>query len=65
VLSIDDPHAAEVYEAPRLLLRPDLHVYWRGDQLPEDVMELAQAATGHQGSFRPGARRTEASAVTR
>lgn len=51
ILSIDDPHAAQVYEASLLLLRPDLHVYWRGDQLPEDLMALALAATGHRGRF--------------
>jgi 2-polyprenyl-6-methoxyphenol hydroxylase-like FAD-dependent oxidoreductase len=55
VLRIEDPHAAEVYECSLLLLRPDLHVYWRGDQRPEDVLGLARAATGHQGSFHPTA----------
>jgi hypothetical protein len=64
VLRIDDPHAAEVYEVS-LLLRPDLHVYWRGDQLPEDVMGLAQAATGHRGPFPVAPVATQQPAVAR
>jgi 2-polyprenyl-6-methoxyphenol hydroxylase-like FAD-dependent oxidoreductase len=51
VLRIDDPHARTVYECPLLLLRPDLHIYWRGDTLPDTVTELAEAATGHRGSW--------------
>jgi 2-polyprenyl-6-methoxyphenol hydroxylase-like FAD-dependent oxidoreductase len=51
VLRIDDPHVREVYQCSLLLLRPDLHIYWRGDELPEDVAELAAAAAGHRGSW--------------
>ncbi|MCW8379735.1 FAD-dependent monooxygenase [Streptomyces justiciae] len=51
VVCVDDPHAAEVYGAGLLLLRPDLHIYWRGDQLPQDIEGLASAATGHRGPF--------------
>jgi 2-polyprenyl-6-methoxyphenol hydroxylase-like FAD-dependent oxidoreductase len=35
-----------VYEASLLLLRPDLHVVWRGDSVPEDVDALVGVATG-------------------
>jgi hypothetical protein len=53
VLHIDDPHVRDIYDCSLLLLRPDLHVYWRGDALPRTTTELAEAATGHQGSWRP------------
>ncbi len=46
VLDIDDPHPREIYGYDLLLLRPDLHVVWRGDTLP-DVARLAAVATGH------------------
>jgi hypothetical protein len=29
------------------LLRPDLHIFWRGETLPAAVDELAVVATGH------------------
>jgi 2-polyprenyl-6-methoxyphenol hydroxylase-like FAD-dependent oxidoreductase len=62
VLRIDDPHVREVYECSLLLLRPDLHIYWRGDALPDAVTELAAAATGHRGSWPS---RTDASDRTK
>ena len=34
-------------EANLLLLRPDLHVIWCGNRLPDDPNELAARATGH------------------
>jgi 2-polyprenyl-6-methoxyphenol hydroxylase-like FAD-dependent oxidoreductase len=53
IVSRNEPHAREVYQCATLLLRPDLHIYWRGERLPADVAELAAAATGHAGSLRP------------
>jgi hypothetical protein len=29
------------------LIRPDLHVAWRGDALPTDSERVARVATGH------------------
>jgi 2-polyprenyl-6-methoxyphenol hydroxylase-like FAD-dependent oxidoreductase len=46
--SFDDPHAVEVYEGYELfLLRPDLHIVWRGNTAPADPAALAAIATGH------------------
>jgi 2-polyprenyl-6-methoxyphenol hydroxylase-like FAD-dependent oxidoreductase len=45
VFRADEPGAREVYGAPLLLVRPDLHVVWRGTELP-DAEELAARATG-------------------
>ena len=46
VLHLDEPEARAVYGASLLLLRPDMHVFWRGDRL-DDPDGLAAAATGH------------------
>jgi hypothetical protein len=46
-LTISDTHAREIYGYDLLLLRPDLHVVWRGDRLPADAGKLAAIATGH------------------
>ena len=47
VLGLDDPHARGVYGHDLLLLRPDLHVVWRGNAAPADAAGLAALATGH------------------
>jgi hypothetical protein len=46
VLDIGDAHSRDVYGFDLLLLRPDLHVVWRGNRLP-DAAKLAALATGH------------------
>ena len=46
VLDIDDAHARDIYGYDLLLLRPDLHVVWRGNRL-DDAARLAAIATGH------------------
>ena len=46
-LAINDTHAREIYGYDLLLLRPDLHVVWRGNRLPDDPAKLAAVATGH------------------
>jgi hypothetical protein len=30
-----------------MLLRPDMHIVWRGDAPPQDPLKLARIATGH------------------
>lgn len=47
IVRLDEPALREVYQASVLLLRPDLHVVWRGDVLPQDAGPLANLATGH------------------
>jgi len=46
VLHMNEPEARTVYGAPLLLLRPDMHVFWRGDRLV-DPPGLAAAALGY------------------
>src|SRR5690606_12097630 len=46
VLPVPDRIAHEIYGHDLILLRPDMHVVWRGQVLPEDVNELAEVALG-------------------
>ena len=46
VQDVPDEVAREVYGYDLLLLRPDLHVVWRGNRLPEHPAALAAIATG-------------------
>jgi len=47
VHTIADAAARQLYGCDLLLVRPDLHVVWRGNQEPEDPARLAAIATGH------------------
>jgi 2-polyprenyl-6-methoxyphenol hydroxylase-like FAD-dependent oxidoreductase len=47
VVEIADQSAREIYDRDVLLLRPDMHVVWRGNELPEDPAAVAAVATGH------------------
>lgn len=51
VLELRDDNARAVYGFDLLLLRPDLHIVWRGNRLPEDAARLAAVATGHEASI--------------
>jgi 2-polyprenyl-6-methoxyphenol hydroxylase-like FAD-dependent oxidoreductase len=46
VLRLDEKRVREVYGASVFLLRPDLHIVWRGDGPPDDPAGLAALATG-------------------
>ncbi|MCY4426251.1 MAG: FAD-dependent monooxygenase [Halieaceae bacterium] len=48
VVRLDEPQIRDSFEASALLLRPDLHIVWRGHSPPEDPAALAGLATGHQ-----------------
>ena len=47
VLDLDDAHARDIYGCDLLLLRPDMHIAWRGNVPPEDAEKLARMATGY------------------
>ena len=46
-LRIDDPGIRAVLERDSVLVRPDLHVVWRGDTMPVDPERLARRVTGN------------------
>jgi 2-polyprenyl-6-methoxyphenol hydroxylase-like FAD-dependent oxidoreductase len=47
VLDVPDRVVREVYGYDLILVRPDLHVVWRGNAAPQDAAEVAAVATGH------------------
>jgi 2-polyprenyl-6-methoxyphenol hydroxylase-like FAD-dependent oxidoreductase len=47
VLDIADQEPRAIYGRDLLLIRPDLHVAWRGNQAPDDPRALAAKVTGH------------------
>jgi hypothetical protein len=46
VLTLHGDTVRDVYQRDILLVRPDLHVVWRGDRPPDDSHRLAALATG-------------------
>lgn len=55
VVHLDEPGARELYESSILVLRPDLHVVWRGQAVPQDPKKVAMVATGHVAAPAGGA----------
>ena len=47
ILDIDNDAVRKAYSCNYLIVRPDLHVVWRGDTLPADPRNVARAVTGH------------------
>jgi 2-polyprenyl-6-methoxyphenol hydroxylase-like FAD-dependent oxidoreductase len=47
VLNVPDAVARDIYGYDLILLRPDLHVVWRGQGSPADAAKVAAIATGH------------------
>ncbi|MBJ7575554.1 FAD-dependent monooxygenase [Luteimonas sp. MC1828] len=62
-LVLDEPALARVYGAPLLLLRPDLHVAWRGEHLPADVEALVARVTGHGTDSQPVSAKDECAGI--
>ncbi|HYS57342.1 MAG TPA: FAD-dependent monooxygenase [Burkholderiales bacterium] len=50
VLDMPDDAPRQAYGHDLLLLRPDLHVVWRGDRPPEDPGNVAATVTGYRES---------------
>ncbi len=46
VLDVGSERARDIFQYDLLLVRPDLHVVWRGNQLPQDAVRVAMTATG-------------------
>lgn len=53
VVRVDEPHIREVLKGSIFLLRPDLHIAWRGQGYPQSIEEIVQVATGHGAGFQP------------
>jgi 2-polyprenyl-6-methoxyphenol hydroxylase-like FAD-dependent oxidoreductase len=48
VLTVNEDAVRDIYGYDLLLLRPDLHIAWRGNAAPRDPEQLAALVTGHQ-----------------
>ncbi len=46
VLHLPDEHLRKIYKASVILVRPDLHVVWRGNHVPHNPDHVAAVATG-------------------
>jgi 2-polyprenyl-6-methoxyphenol hydroxylase-like FAD-dependent oxidoreductase len=46
VLPVDEPHIREVYGRRFVLVRPDQHVCWRGDNIPADSRRIIDIVRG-------------------
>ncbi|MEU5318604.1 FAD-dependent monooxygenase [Streptomyces sp. NPDC021056] len=53
VLRLTDPAAARLYERPLVLVRPDGHVGWRGEQAPADPAAVLDRLRGAAHSGNP------------
>ena len=47
VLDIADAAPRDIYGVDLILLRPDMHIAWRGNTAPPDTAALAATVTGH------------------
>ncbi len=47
-VTIDDDRVRDVYGYDLILIRPDLHVAWRGHTPPREPAQLAALVTGHE-----------------
>jgi len=48
VVRRNEPHARELFGASAFLLRPDLHIAWRGEAVPDSPSALARRITGNE-----------------
>jgi 2-polyprenyl-6-methoxyphenol hydroxylase-like FAD-dependent oxidoreductase len=56
VLHLDERRVRDVYGAAVFLLRPDLHIAWRGNTAPPDPQGLASLTTGNNRAAPQSAR---------
>jgi len=52
--TIAEPHIAALYERKFVLVRPDGHVAWRGDRMPEDALCVIDVVRGAADPCRMG-----------
>jgi hypothetical protein len=46
LIALNHPHVREIYERPFVLVRPDGHIAWRGDALPEKPVDIIEQVRG-------------------
>jgi hypothetical protein len=55
VLRVTDARPREIYDRDLVLVRPDLHVAWRGNGAPDDPSAIAATVTGARDALKPQA----------
>jgi 2-polyprenyl-6-methoxyphenol hydroxylase-like FAD-dependent oxidoreductase len=50
IIALDEPRLREMFGASLFLLRPDLHIAWRGDSMSASPDNIAQVVTGWVGA---------------
>jgi len=53
VTRLDEPRLRDVYNGALFLIRPDLHIAWRGDDTPAEADAIVAMATGRGPGYRP------------
>jgi 2-polyprenyl-6-methoxyphenol hydroxylase-like FAD-dependent oxidoreductase len=51
VLKLNEPHMRKLYDRNFYLLRPDMHIAWRGNELPRDTGALVDLVTGAKNAL--------------
>jgi len=51
VVRLDEPHVRDTLKGSVFLLRPDLHIAWRGRGYPEKAWDIARLGTGHGAGY--------------
>ena len=46
-VAIEDKNAREVYGFNLVLIRPDQHIAWRGQKVPEDIPDILRIISGN------------------
>ncbi|NBS11924.1 MAG: hypothetical protein EBS77_04550 [Gammaproteobacteria bacterium] len=53
-VSIASDRIRDLYQSDLILMRPDMHIVWRGNAIPENLTEIVSLSTGHgRGVERP------------
>ena len=47
VVNINDEHAKSIYDANLVIIRPDQHIAWRDNNLPENIGNILKIISGH------------------
>ena len=64
VLRVPDAAARRIYDRDLVLVRPDLHIVWRGNDPPADPHAIAAAITGRSPAYATAANASSREAVS-
>ena len=53
-VALAEPEVADIYQRRLVLVRPDGHVAWRGDEMPSDAAAVIDQVRGATASYSTG-----------